>query len=153
MTIWAFREQRIIARCQGHKSWVTGVAFDPWRCDDKVYRFASVGEDAQLILWDFSVNALHRPKARTSTRLRGASVSSHTGPIPPMIPEQQPNIHPVPSKTQVPLLQPTVSKTVHADPCVGVYFREEAIVTTDRRGRVSVWKRPSLSSPSNIPTE
>lgn len=42
---------------------VTGVAFDPWRCDENVYRFASVGEDAKLILWDFSVNALHRPKA------------------------------------------------------------------------------------------
>lgn len=41
---------------------VTGVAFDPWRCDEKVYRFASVGEDAKLILWDFSVNALHKPK-------------------------------------------------------------------------------------------
>ncbi|CAO3621105.1 unnamed protein product [Mucor hiemalis] len=62
VTIWAFREQRIIARCQGHHSWVTGVAFDPWRCDEKVYRFASVGEDAKLILWDFSVNALHKPK-------------------------------------------------------------------------------------------
>ncbi|KAG0174758.1 hypothetical protein DFQ30_002951 [Apophysomyces sp. BC1015] len=62
VTIWAFREQRIIARCQGHSSWVTSVAFDPWRCDEKLYRFASVGEDAKLILWDFSVNALHRPK-------------------------------------------------------------------------------------------
>lgn len=38
------------------------VAFDPWKCDEKVYRFASVGEDAKLILWDFSVNTLHRPK-------------------------------------------------------------------------------------------
>ncbi|OBZ84475.1 hypothetical protein A0J61_07472, partial [Choanephora cucurbitarum] len=62
VTIWAFREQRIIARCQGHKSWVSSVAFDPWRCDEKVYRFASVGEDAKLILWDFSVAALHKPK-------------------------------------------------------------------------------------------
>ncbi|OZJ04205.1 hypothetical protein BZG36_02977 [Bifiguratus adelaidae] len=62
VTIWAFREQRIVARCPGHQSWITGVAFDPWRCDEKVYRFGSVGEDAKLCLWDFSVEALHKPK-------------------------------------------------------------------------------------------
>ncbi|KAG0169506.1 hypothetical protein DFQ30_003564 [Apophysomyces sp. BC1015] len=69
VTIWSFQEQRIVARCQGHKSWVTGVAFDPWRCDEKAYRFASVGEDCNLIMWDFSVNALHRPK-----HVRGAKL-------------------------------------------------------------------------------
>ncbi|RUP50936.1 hypothetical protein BC936DRAFT_137062 [Jimgerdemannia flammicorona] len=62
VTIWAFREQKIVARCQGHQSWVTAVAFDPYRCDEKVYRFGSLAEDAKLILWDFSVSALHRPK-------------------------------------------------------------------------------------------
>ncbi|CAJ0830404.1 12889_t:CDS:2 [Entrophospora sp. SA101] len=62
VTIWAFREHRIVARCQGHQSWVTGVSFDPWRCDESNYRFGSVGEDTKLLLWDFSVNTLHRPK-------------------------------------------------------------------------------------------
>jgi len=42
---------------------VTSVAFDPWRCDDKNYRFGSVGEDCRICLWDFSVGMLHRPKA------------------------------------------------------------------------------------------
>ncbi|OAD79790.1 hypothetical protein PHYBLDRAFT_121427 [Phycomyces blakesleeanus NRRL 1555(-)] len=64
VAIWSFPEQRIVARCQGHKSWVNGVAFDPWRFDGKVYRFASIGEDCNLIMWDFSVNALHRPKQK-----------------------------------------------------------------------------------------
>ncbi|KAI9491197.1 WD40-repeat-containing domain protein [Zychaea mexicana] len=62
VTIWSLHEQKIVARCQGHKSWVTAVAFDPWKCDDKVYRFGSVGEDCRMILWDFSFSALHRPK-------------------------------------------------------------------------------------------
>lgn len=52
-----------MARCQGHQSYVTGVAFDPWKCDERNYRFGSVGEDAKLLLWDFSVGALHKPKA------------------------------------------------------------------------------------------
>ncbi|KAI8328984.1 WD40-repeat-containing domain protein [Chlamydoabsidia padenii] len=146
VTIWAFREQRVMARCQGHSSWVTSVAFDPWRCDERVYRFASVGEDAKLILWDFSVPALHRPKTKVNTRHRGASVSSMTNPnsnnIMQNALDRPVTLHPAASKTEVAFLQPTVVKTVHADPCVGVYFREDVIVTTDKRGRVCVWKRP-----------
>ncbi|CAO3644822.1 unnamed protein product [Cunninghamella echinulata] len=144
VTIWAFREQRIIARCQGHSSWVTSVAFDPWRCDERVYRFASVGEDAKLILWDFSVPALHLPKTRVNTRHRGASVSSMTnGNVLQTVIDRPATLHPVVSKTEVAILQPTMVKTIHADPCAGVYFREDAIITTDKRGRVCVWKRPS----------
>ena len=62
ISIWSLAERQIIARCPGHDSWVTAVAFDPWRCDDKTYRFGSVGEDCKLLLWDFSVGMLHRPK-------------------------------------------------------------------------------------------
>lgn len=63
VSIWSLGERRIVARCPGHHSWVTSVAFDPWRCDDRNYRFGSVGEDRRLLLWDFNVGMLHRPKA------------------------------------------------------------------------------------------
>lgn len=63
VSIWSLSERQIIARCPGHHSWVTAVAFDPWRCDDRNYRFGSVGEDCRLLLWDFNVGMLHRPKA------------------------------------------------------------------------------------------
>ena len=64
VTVWAPREGRIVARCQGHTSFVTGLAWDPWRwsSEDRTYRFASVGEDCKMILWDFSSAALNRPK-------------------------------------------------------------------------------------------
>src|SRR4051812_7678908 len=52
----------MVTRCQGHKSWITGVAFDPWNCDEQTYRFASVSEDCNLVLWDFSLSALQKPK-------------------------------------------------------------------------------------------
>lgn len=63
VSIWSFNERRIVARCEGHHSWVSSVAFDPWRCDDRTYRFGSVGNDCRLLLWDFSVAMLHKPKA------------------------------------------------------------------------------------------
>lgn len=64
VTIWSFPERKIVARCQGHNSWVSAVAFDPWRCDERTYRFGSVGDDCRLLLWDFNVGMLHRPKVR-----------------------------------------------------------------------------------------
>ena len=42
-------EQRVIARCQGHSSFLSGLAFDDLRCDGRTYRFGSVGEDNKLI--------------------------------------------------------------------------------------------------------
>lgn len=74
VSIWSFSERQIIARCQGHHSWVTSVAFDPWRCDERNYRFGSVGEDGKLLLWDFSFGMLHRPKNAVA-KVRG-SISS-----------------------------------------------------------------------------
>ena len=96
VSIWSVAESQIVARCQGHESWVTAVCFDPWRCDDRNYRFGSVGEDCRLLLWDFSVGMLHRPKAvsikssggdnnsltlsKSSVRQRG-SMSSRFNPL------------------------------------------------------------------------
>lgn len=68
ISIWSFEERTLIARCVGHKSWVTSLSFDPWRCDDSTYRFGSVGEDRRLLLWDFSSGMVHRPRAVRSDR-------------------------------------------------------------------------------------
>ncbi|KAI9026535.1 WD40-repeat-containing domain protein [Phycomyces nitens] len=166
VAIWSFPEQRIVARCQGHKSWVNGVAFDPWRFDGKVYRFASIGEDCNLIMWDFSVNALHRPKQRTSRLFnfnhpKNASETTGNGKTgkrtsvgitfngsmwsleaEETLHTQLPVFHRFLNKSQVPFLQPVSIQTIHADPCVDIVFRKDSIHTTDRRGRVRKWDRP-----------
>lgn len=63
VSIWSIADSSLVARCQGHNSWITDVAFDAWRCDETSYRFGSVGQDCRLLLWDFSVGMLHRPRA------------------------------------------------------------------------------------------
>jgi len=50
VTIFSPWEQRVVARCQGHSSFVSAVAFDELHCDGRSYRFGSVGEDNKLIL-------------------------------------------------------------------------------------------------------
>jgi hypothetical protein len=54
-----------------------------------------------------------------------------------------PSVHPTPNKNQVPFLQPIAVRTIHSDPCVDIIYREDAIVTTDRRGRIRTWARPT----------
>lgn len=65
VAIWSVAARRLVARCPGHHSWVAAVAFDPWRCDGRSYRFGSVGADCHLLLWDFGPAMLHRPRMRS----------------------------------------------------------------------------------------
>lgn len=60
VTIYSPWEQRVVARCQGHSSFVSALAFDEIRCDGRTYRFGSVGEDNKLILVrTFALRAIH----------------------------------------------------------------------------------------------
>ena len=50
VTVYSPWERRVVARCQGHSSFITSAAFDESRCNGRTYRFGSVGEDCRLIL-------------------------------------------------------------------------------------------------------
>lgn len=148
VSIWSLADHALVARCQGHHSWVTDVKFDPWRCDERNYRFGSVGEDCRLLLWDFSVGMLGRPKA---VRARG-SISSH------MPSDRKSSIagrlrsasnltqvqtegtgdeevfHPVDSKASIPSLPPVMSKSVDNHPLCWLGFEEHCILTSCKDG-------------------
>ena len=70
LSLWSFDDRELVARCAGHHSWITSVAFDPWKSDDRTYRFGSVGEDCRLLLWDFSIGMLHKPRAVSLAPIR-----------------------------------------------------------------------------------
>jgi len=173
ISIWCPSESpALIARCQGHHSWVTSVAFDPWRCDERNYRFGSVGEDRRLCLWDFSVGMLHRPRA-ASVRHRG-SISSRPGAIPlhraetsgtagtsgsgrlrsdsslsagavaPADGEKDKVLpHPVEPRATTATLPPVLSKTVDDDVLCWLGFTPDAILTSCKTGHIRTWTRPS----------
>ncbi|KAF4634430.1 hypothetical protein G7Y89_g3675 [Cudoniella acicularis] len=153
-------EATIVARCQGHQSWVTAVCFDPWRCDDRNYRFGSVGEDCRLLLWDFSVGMLHRPKASsvrqrgsvssrfanplqrqetqntTASRLRSNSAVSADG-------EDEHTIeHPVQPRATTAMLPPVMSKVIDPDPLCWLEFTQESVITSCKSGHIRTWDRP-----------
>ncbi|KAI1338775.1 WD40-repeat-containing domain protein [Xylariaceae sp. FL0016] len=162
ISIWCPQETRIIARCQGHESWVASVAFDPWRCDEKNYRFGSVGEDCRLCLWDFNVGMLHKPKP-ASHRQRG-SVSSRyptlqraetqgTSPsrlrsesvVSAVDGEDKTITYPVEPRSKVAILPPVLTKVADKDPLSWISFTQDAIMTSCKSGHIRTWSRPTDS--------
>ncbi|KAJ3073592.1 hypothetical protein HDU98_001187 [Podochytrium sp. JEL0797] len=129
VTVWAFGG-RIVARGQGHSSWVTNVAFDPYNCTERSYRFASVSDDTKICMWDFSASSLYKPRTLHGRKSRYVDPDK----------VQVTNVHPVLSKKQVAMLDPFLS--IHAEPLSFIAFREDAVVTADRIGVVKFWSRP-----------
>ncbi|CAZ83306.1 unnamed protein product [Tuber melanosporum] len=165
VSIWSFHDRRIVARCEGHHSWVSSVAFDPWRCDDRTYRFGSVGNDCRLLLWDFSVGMLHKPKAAAtqnrgsmsshnyqsqSGRIRAESLSgrlrsnSNIASIHDESSDQEIAVHPVEERARTAVLPPIMSKVIDAEHLTQLVFREDSIVTTCVDGHLKTWNRPHL---------
>lgn len=70
VSIWSVKRRSLIARGHGHRSWVRRVAFDPWNCDTEFnsYRLGSVGDEGDLLLWDFSSKTLSRPKVQQQAK-------------------------------------------------------------------------------------
>ncbi|XP_014280346.1 WD repeat-containing protein 20 isoform X1 [Halyomorpha halys] len=93
VTVWSFVEKRVVARGQGHHSWVSVVAFDPYTSTfamkewnentspsenkvDTCYRLGSVGQDTQLCLWDITDDILRqKPCSKTRNTVVSGSVS------------------------------------------------------------------------------
>ncbi|SCV69072.1 BQ2448_2092 [Microbotryum intermedium] len=150
-TIYAPLEQRLVARCQGHSSWVSGVAWDPWRSDERTMRFASVGEDCKLVLWDLSSAALTRPKShaqhpharRLSLSAQRLESSGHL-PISPKGTSDRtsPVYHPSPRRDDVAHLQPVMVKTLSHDLFANVFFLPQYLLTVSRSGQIRQYDRP-----------
>ncbi|WVR06605.1 hypothetical protein IAU60_003637 [Kwoniella sp. DSM 27419] len=149
ITIFSARESRIVARCQGHSAFVTSIAFDQSRGAARAYRFASVGEDGKLILWDFSAAALHRPRHHhpTSSHHRlnaGGSSASLAGHSKSNLPLNTKGaiFHPAPPRSEVAHLQPVMARVVEGNLMSGVHMTQTSVVTVSRAAIVKFWQKP-----------
>ncbi|KAL9113529.1 MAG: hypothetical protein Q9227_002266 [Pyrenula ochraceoflavens] len=169
VSIWSLADRQLVARCQGHHSWVTAVAFDPWRCDERNYRFGSVGDDCKLLLWDFSVGMLHRPKGasagrsrpsisttaggtvasplqrlrtESTTRIRSNSKNSASGSLADGAEIEPEIVHAVEPRARTAQLPPVLSKEVDEHPLSGLAFEEGEVIVSCCEGHVRRWRRP-----------
>ncbi|KAJ1829328.1 hypothetical protein LPJ56_000427 [Coemansia sp. RSA 2599] len=144
ITIWSANEQTIVARCVGHESWVRSIAFDPLGHEDEsTYRFMSVGEDSRLIVWDFSLAGLHRPRLSAKPLSSGMSLREHLSGRPGVEDSPSDIVHPRMPRDTVPVLQPLVSAAIHDTAMCSLQLTRELLVTACRRGIVKVWRRPA----------
>ncbi|KAG6744099.1 hypothetical protein POTOM_052808 [Populus tomentosa] len=151
--VWSMEDRKVVAWGEGHNSWVSGVAFDSyWSSpnsdgtgENVVYRFGSVGQDTQLLLWDLEMDEIVVPIRRCpppggSPTFSTGSQSSHWDSVIPVG-----TLQPAPSMRDVPKLSPVVAHRVHTEPLSGLVFTQECVLTVCREGHVKIWMRPGAS--------
>uniref|UniRef100_A0A453K7G0 Uncharacterized protein n=1 Tax=Aegilops tauschii subsp. strangulata TaxID=200361 RepID=A0A453K7G0_AEGTS len=139
LEVWSMDDRKTVAWGEGHNSWVSGVAFDPYWSppnadgtgENAVYRFGSVGQDTQLLLWDLAMDEivvpLRHPSGGSPTFSSGSPSAHWDSACPPTG-----ILQPSPRMRDVPKLSPLVAHRVHADLLSGVVFSTESIVTICR---------------------
>ncbi|KAM6593293.1 hypothetical protein CsatA_000996 [Cannabis sativa] len=148
--VWSVEDRKVVAWGEGHNSWVSGVAFDSYwsspnsdGTEETVYRFGSVGQDTQLLLWDLEMDEivvpLRRPPGGSPTFSTG-SQSSHWDTVCPIG-----TLQPAPSMRDVPKISPLVAHRVHTEPLSGLTFTQESVLTVCREGHIKVWIRPGAA--------
>ncbi|KAF6173118.1 hypothetical protein GIB67_020710 [Kingdonia uniflora] len=163
--VWSMDDRKVVAWGEGHGSWVSGVAFDSYwsppssdgSTENNVYRFGSVGQDTQMLLWDLAMDDIVVPLRRCppggSPTYSTGSQSSHWDNISPLG-----TLQPAPSMRDVPKLSPLVAHRVDNEPLSGMIFTQESVLTACREGHVKIWTRPGYgetqpsTSESVIPT-
>ncbi|KAK2418157.1 Transducin/WD40 repeat superfamily protein [Trifolium repens] len=163
--VWSMEDRKVVAWGEGHNSWVSGVSFDSyWSSPNSndngetvMYRFGSVGQDTQLLLWDLEMDEivvpLRRPPGGSPTfgspTFSTGSQSSHWDNVVPLG-----TLQPAPSMRDVPKISPLVAHRVHTEPLSSVIFTQESVLTACREGHIKIWTRPGIaeSQPSNSET-
>ncbi|KAK7279360.1 hypothetical protein RJT34_24409 [Clitoria ternatea] len=154
--VWSMEDRKVVAWGEGHNSWVSGVAFDSYwsspNSDDDGeivrYRFGSVGQDTQLLLWDLEMDEivvpLRRPSSGSPTygspTYSAGSQSSLWDSVVPLG-----TLQPAPSMLDVPKISPLVAHRVHNDPLSDLIFTQESVLTGCREGHIKVWMRPAAA--------
>ncbi|KAH0469790.1 hypothetical protein IEQ34_001348 [Dendrobium chrysotoxum] len=147
--VWSMEERKIVAWGEGHNSWVSGVSFDSYwsapnpdgKGENAMYRFGSVGQDTQLLLWDLEMDEislpLRYPPTGGSPTFSSGSNSARWDTISPIG-----TLQPSPSMRDVPKLSPLTVHRAHVDPLSGLIFTEDSVVTICREGHIKIWSRP-----------
>lgn len=164
VAVYNFEKGQLVAHLQGHTSWVSGVAFDPWAPSLEVetpssssleggrYRLVSVGQDCQGILWEVGAGLLEsnthsgidRPYDgmdidgggvnETGTYGSGSTGGGGTIVISPALP-----------KTEMTFLEPLSQLKMHIEPLCDVVFEPNAMLVSSNDGSVKKFVRPKMA--------
>ncbi|KAL1512764.1 hypothetical protein ABEB36_002296 [Hypothenemus hampei] len=129
VTVYSIEQKRVIARAQGHRSWVSAVAFDVYLEGENCYRIGSVGHDTHICLWELPEDNLVPPRQR-ATKRRSDPLQLVGTPACPRLDE-------------CPILEPLVSKKIAHERVTALIFRPDYFITACQDGYVYTWARPT----------
>jgi len=181
ISIWCPSEASIVARLEGHSSWISSVAWDETSHFSSRYRLGSAGQDAKLALWDFTVDALHRrthhrpSKTKISTPSTASSQSNNGKSLGNKISRGirgSAGLAPSGSsadssdsasaglyiqkealgRAEVPIIEPIIDHIAHNEPMTSIAFTADAVVTACTGGVVRVWWKPPLVPAMPLPS-
>lgn len=138
ISLWSIEDKQLVARGEGHSSWIGRITFDAHRCSSgSYYRFASVGQDSKLAIWEFSADTLVLPTLSLQKRRKRARSSSVAGQTLSVAPtthgflmtfeiedkgDEPPVVVAPPPRDQTCKLEPVVIQRVTTSPCSDVQF-------------------------------
>ncbi|EFJ31470.1 hypothetical protein SELMODRAFT_144349 [Selaginella moellendorffii] len=145
--VWSMEDRAVVAWGEGHNSWVSQVAFDPYwtpPADDggtTTYRFGSVGQDTQLLLWDLAMDEVVMPFRKLAAP--GSSPGGLAGSQTSAAQYHDPTgLQPAPLRKEVPKLAPIMAHKLHPEPLSGLVFTQESVLTACHEGHITIWDRP-----------
>eukprot|EP00045_Choanoeca_perplexa_P006134 m.52122 g.52122 ORF g.52122 m.52122 type:complete len:185 (-) comp13481_c1_seq3:531-1085(-) len=155
VSLYDTNRAHLVARCEGHTSYISRVVFDPHlSSSETIYRLGSVGLDCKLALWDFSVDALQAPVRQPSSaqlsveapqrsprRLRLRRRSDRAAVSVPK-PADKDTIIPAPSRMELAKIEPVTLVLLHEEPITDVVFHKKVLYTLSHDGLLLLWKRP-----------
>ncbi|KAJ8984303.1 hypothetical protein NQ317_012273 [Molorchus minor] len=127
VTVYSMEQKRVVARAQGHRSWVSAVVFDWYLEAESCYRIGSVGHDTQICLWELPEDNLVPPRPRVKRRPD---------------PLQLVGTPACPRLDECPILEPLVCKKIAHERLTALVFRPDCIITACQDGYVYTWARP-----------
>lgn len=127
VTVWSLEQKRVVARAQGHHSWVSSVAFDWYLEAESCYRLGSVGQDTQLCLWELPEDSLAPSRPRLKRKPDPLQLVGTPG---------------CPRIEECPLLEPLVCKKIAHERLTALIFRPDCVITACQDGYVYTWARP-----------
>lgn len=173
VAVYNFEKRQLVAHLQGHTSWVSGVAFDPWAPSLDVetsspsslekgrYRLASVGQDCQGMLWEVGAGLLESNSGggggglnsinsggvgRTSDGMDidGEGVRGNS-PYGGGGGGGNNVIAPALPRTEMTFLEPLSQLKMHIEPLCDVVFEPNAMLVSSNDGSVKKFIRPLIA--------
>ncbi|XP_039043033.1 WD repeat-containing protein 20-like [Hibiscus syriacus] len=157
--VWSMEDRKVVSWGEGHNSWVSGAAFDSyWSSPNTdgtgetvMYRFGSVGQDTQLLLWDLEMDEIVVPLRRCAGGSPTYSTGSHSSHWDNVFPLG--TLQPASSIQDVSKIPPLVAHRVHNEPLSSLIFTQDSVLTVCQEGHIKIWMRPGVAESQSSNTE